>query len=98
VVVTSATPRLSQEVWLGSDLRVLRVRRSTSAGEMLWDVGLDDHDETGGAQAPRLLHLDAPQAHTKVDLRLRNVSAGGQPPATAFVLNAPQGMRVEVVE
>jgi hypothetical protein len=95
-LVLSST-RMRQEVALGGDLRVLRVRRLDGGGNLLWAVGLDDHDDSSGAQVPRLIHLDAPLGKTTVDLRLRNVLAGKPPAAGAFLLGAPPGMRVEEV-
>jgi hypothetical protein len=93
-----STPGVVQWVSLGDDLRVLRVRRTTERGDLLWEVSLDEHDDAGGAQVPRLLHLEAPAGKTKVDLRLRNVLTGKPPPAGAFQLGVPQGMRVEDVD
>lgn len=92
-----AAPGVLQRVSLGGDLRVNEVRRTTEGGALLWDVGLDEHDDSSGAQVPRLLHLDAPAGKIKVDLRLRNVVAGKPPPAGAFLLGPPPGMRVEEV-
>jgi len=92
-----SSPSMRQEVALGADLRVLRVRRLDAAGKLLWSVGLDEHDDSSGAQVPRLLHLDAPDGKTTVDLRLRNLLTGKPPPAGAFLLGAPPGMRVEDV-
>ncbi len=51
-----------------------------------------------GARVPRMLHLEEPQAKTKVDLRLRNVLAGKPPPSGAFLLGVPPGMKVEEVQ
>src|SRR5256886_1217933 len=91
-------PRLRQEVTLGGDLRVVQVRRFDDADKLLWSVGLDEHDDSSGAQVPRLLHLEAPSAKIKVDLRLRNVLSGKPPPSGAFLLGVPPGMRVEEVQ
>ncbi len=91
-------PRMRQEVLLGGDLRVVEVRRFEGRDRLLWSVGLDEHDDTSGAQVPRLLHLDAPPGRIKVDLRLRNVLAGKPPPSGAFLLGVPPGMRVEEVQ
>jgi hypothetical protein len=93
-----AAPRVRQEVLLGGDLRVLRISRFDAANKLLWSVGLDEHDDSSGAQVPRLIHLDAPPAKTKVDLRLRNVLSGKPPPSGAFLLGVPPGMRVEEVQ
>jgi outer membrane lipoprotein-sorting protein len=77
---------LSKElVWLGNDMRVRRLERDG------WAVTLDDHDDG----VPRSIHLEAPRANTKVDLRLRNVATGKSPPETAFRLTPPAGIRVE---
>ncbi|MCA1827777.1 MAG: outer membrane lipoprotein carrier protein LolA [Myxococcales bacterium] len=75
-----------ERVWLGGDMRVRRVERDG------WAVTLDDHDDSG---VPRTIHLDAPSGNTKVDLRLRNVATGKPPPAGAFQLTPPAGMRIE---
>jgi len=83
---------------LGGDLRVVQVRRLDAAGALLWSVGLDEHDDSSGAQVPRLLRLLAPPGKIKVDLRLRNVIAGKPPPSGAFLLGVPPGMKVEEVQ
>ena len=93
-----ARPGVRQEVRLGADMRVLEVRRIGDGGNLLWSVGLDEHDDSSGAQVPRLLHLEAPSGKTKVDLRLRNILTGKPPPQGAFLLGPPQGMRIEEVE
>jgi len=90
-------PGVVQEVSLGGDLRVLKVRRTTEGGSLLWEVSLDEHDDRSGAQVPRLLHLDAPPIRTKVDLKLRGIVTGKPPPAGAFLLGPPQGMQIEEV-
>lgn len=92
------SPRMRQEVLLGSDLRVVEVRRFDARDHLLWSAGLDEHEDASGAQVPRLLHLDAPPGRIKVDLRLRNVLAGKPPPSGAFLLGVPPGMRVEEVQ
>jgi len=92
-----SSPRMRQEVALGGDLRVLGVRRLDAQGNLLWAVALDDHDDSSGAQVPRLLHLDAPRGKISVDLRLRNILTGKPPPSGAFLLGAPPGMRIEDV-
>jgi hypothetical protein len=96
--LTFTAPGVSQQVSLGGDLRVLQVQRTTDQGKLIWKVSLDQHDGASGAQLPMLLHLDAPDARTQVDLRLRNVVTGKEPPASAFLLAVPQGMRVEEVQ
>ena len=93
-----ASPRMRQEVVLGGDLRVVQVRRLDAANKLLWSVGLDEHDDASGAQVPRLLHLEAPPDKIKVDLRLRSLLAGKPPPAGAFLLGVPPGVRVEEVQ
>ena len=93
-----AAPGTVQQVWLGGNLRVQKVRRSSERGDLLWEVTLDEHDDSSGAQLPRLIHLEAPLGKTRVDLRLRNLIAGKPPPQGAFLLGVPQGMRVEEVE
>jgi len=91
-------PRVRQEVALGGDLRVVGVRRSDAEGKLLWTIGLDEHDDSSGAQVARLVHLEAPMAQTKVDLRLRNILTGKPPPSGAFLLGVPPGMKVEDVQ
>jgi hypothetical protein len=93
-----ASSRLRQEVTLGADLRVVQVRRFDAKNELLWSVVLDEHDDSSGAQVPRLLHLEAPLGKTRVDLRLRNILSGKPPPSGAFLLGPPPGMRVEEVQ
>jgi hypothetical protein len=88
----------SQQVSVGTDLRVTQVRRLGDQDNLLWAVKLDQHDDASGAQLPMLLHLDAPGAGTQLDLRLRNVATGKEPPAAAFSLAVPQGVRVEEVQ
>ena len=95
--LTLAKPGLVQQVKLGKDLRVLEVGRTSEGGSPIWDVTLDEHDDSSGAQLPRLIHLDAPLGKTRVDLRLRNIVTGKPPPAGAFLLGVPQGMKVEEV-
>jgi outer membrane lipoprotein-sorting protein len=86
-----------QQVSLGADLRVVRVLRTLGPDKVLWDIKLDQHDDASGAELPMLLQFDAPDAKTKVDLRLRNVATAKEPPRTAFELKVPQGVRVEDV-
>lgn len=93
-----AAPGVVQQAWLGGDLRLRKVRRATEGGDLLWEVTLDEHDDSSGAQLPRLIHLDAPRGKTKVDLRLRNILTGKPPPQGAFLLGVPQGMQVEEVQ
>jgi hypothetical protein len=86
-----------QEVVLGDDLRVKEVRRSRVLGgqtELLWSVQLDEHDGASGQQIPRLLHFMAPERHTEVDLRLRDLLVGKPPPANAFAPLPPAGIPV----
>jgi outer membrane biogenesis lipoprotein LolB len=97
-LLTLAAPGTVETVTLGGDLRVTKVRRTTERGDLLWEVTLDEHDDSTGAQLPRLIHLEAPLGKTRVDLRLRNLLAGKPPPQGAFLLGVPQGMRVEEVE
>ena len=85
----------TQELWLGDDLRVGRVRRSRAGGALLWEARLDEFDDAGGAPLPRLLHFSVPDAKTEIDLRLKNVLAQRPPPAGAFLLGVPDGMQVE---
>ena len=76
---------VNQKAWLGADFRVTKITRPG------WTVTLDDHD----AGVPHTLQLEAP--NTKVELRLRNVQTGVKPPASAFQLAPPQGMKIEEV-
>ena len=93
-----SSPQLRQEVMLGGDLRVLAVRRMDAAGNLLWRVTLDEHDDSSGVDVPRLFHLEAPPQRITLDLRLRNILTGKPPPSGAFLLGAPPGMRVEEVQ
>jgi hypothetical protein len=92
-VLTFSNGAVSQEVTVGGDLRVTQIRR-TSDHNLLWSVQLDQHQD---GRVPLLLHFEAPGAKTQVDLRLRNAETGKEPPAAAFQLAAPQGIRVEEV-
>jgi hypothetical protein len=95
-----------QTVVVGGDLRVLEVGRFVAGQRpaLLWSARLDEHDPLGGAQVPRLLHLHIPKATSgeakdiEIDLKLKNILAGKPPPAAAFVLVPPAGMRVEELE
>jgi hypothetical protein len=82
-----------QQVSVGGDLRVQHVRRFI-AGRPYWTVDLDEHDDTGGVQMPRLLHFVVPDSKTEVDLRLRDRLVGKPPPNGAFQLAAPPGVKV----
>ena len=93
-----SSPLLRQEVMLGGDLRVLAVRRLDARNTLLWSVTLDEHDDSSGAEVPRLLHLEAPPDRIKVDVRMRNILTGKPPPSGAFLLGVPPGMRVEEVQ
>lgn len=85
----------TQDLWLGDDLRVGRVRRAGKGGALLWEARLDEFDDQSGALVPRLLHFSVPGAKTEIDLRLKNVLAEKPPPAGAFLLGVPEGMQVE---
>jgi len=93
-----AAPGVVQQAGLGDDLRVLWVRRTTEQGAILWEVTLEEHEDSGGALVPRVLHLEAPSGKTKVDLRLKNVVSGQPPPGNAFLLAPPPGMKIEEVQ
>jgi outer membrane lipoprotein-sorting protein len=80
-----------EEVTLGADLRLAHVSQKP-----LWELSLDDDDDSSGAQVPRHLHLEA--RDTKVDLHTRNNDFGRAPPPQAFRLEPPAGMRVEDVQ
>jgi hypothetical protein len=82
-----------QQVSVGGDLRLQHVRRFV-AGRTFWTVDLDEHDDAGGVQMPRLLHFVVPDNKTEVDLRLRDRLVGKPPPNGAFQLGPPPGVRV----
>ena len=84
-----------QDLWLGTDLRIGEVRRSTTGGALLWTVRLDEFDDSSGVLLPRLIHLSVPEKKTEIDLKLKNLLAQKPPPGGAFLLGVPQGMRVE---
>jgi hypothetical protein len=85
----------TQDLWLGDDLRVGRVRRGRADGALLREATLDEFDDASGTLLPRLLHFSVPDAKTGLDLRLKNVLAQKPPPAGAFLLGVPDGMQVE---
>jgi len=95
VLVLEAPGGLSQEICAGSDLRIERVRR-LHGKDLWWSATLEDHDDQGGAQMPRLIHFSIPGEKTEVELTLRDRLIGKPPPFGAFQLGAPPG--VEVVE
>jgi hypothetical protein len=95
VLVLEAPGGLSQEVSAGSDLRIDGVRRLRGK-DLWWSATLEDHDDAGGAQMPRLLRFSIPSDKTEVELTLRDRLIGKPPPFGAFQLGAPPG--VEVVE
>jgi hypothetical protein len=82
-----------QQVSVGDDLRLQHVRRFV-AERPYWSVDLEEHDDTGGVQMPRLLHFVVPGDKTEVDLRLRDRLVGKPPPNGAFQLVAPPGVKV----
>lgn len=91
-----------QEVLLGPDLRLLEVRRVLAGGprdaEVLWAARLDDHDGASGRPLPRLLHLSVPAERIEIDLKIKGLLVGKPPPARAFALEPPPGVRVEELE
>ena len=95
MLVLEAPGGLSQEISAGSDLRIETVRRLRGK-DLWWSAQLEDHDDKGGAQMPRLLHFSIPGEHTEVELSLRDRLIGKPPPFGAFQLGPPPG--VEVVE
>jgi hypothetical protein len=95
VLVLEAPGGLSQEVSAGSDLRIESVRRLRGK-DLWWSAQLEDHDDKGGAQMPRLLHFSIPGERAEVELTLRDRLIGKPPPFGAFQLGPPPG--VEVVE
>jgi hypothetical protein len=84
---------VTQEVSVGGDLRLQHVRRFVD-GRPWWSVDLDEHDDLGGVQMPRLLHFVIPDRKTEIDLRLRDRLVGKPPPNGAFQLGAPAGVKV----
>jgi outer membrane lipoprotein-sorting protein len=94
-VLTFESAGAVQAVTLSSDLRVLQIQRTAGSGKLLWGIKLDQHDDATGL--PLLFQFTAPDAKTQVDLRLRNLSTGKEPPKTAFELAVPNGSRVEEV-
>lgn len=94
-VLTFESGGTVQAVTLGADLRVLQIRRTSGADKLLWGIKLDQPDDASGL--PLLLQFTAPQVKTQVDLRLRNLTTGKEPPKTAFELSVPEGSRVEEV-
>jgi hypothetical protein len=94
--LTVSGPDGSERVVLGNDLRVRQIERSGRGGQLLWTVKLDQYDDA--AAVATLVQFEAPAANTKVDLRLRNLTAGKPPPGAAFQLAVPQGARVEEVQ
>jgi hypothetical protein len=93
VLVVEAPDGISQEICAGSDLRVERVRRFRGK-DLWWSASLEDHDDQGGAQMPRLLRFSVPGEKTEVELTLRDRLIGRPPPSGAFQLGAPQGVRI----
>jgi hypothetical protein len=93
VVVLQAPGGISQEVCAGSDLKIERVRRFRG-NDLWWSATLEDHDDKGGAQMPRLLHFSVPGANTEVELTLRDRLIGKPPPLGAFRLAPPPGMKI----
>jgi len=91
---------LVQEVVVhAGDRRVLDVRRypaSGSAQQPLWSVQLEDHDDSSGAQLPRVVKLSVPAEKILLDLRIREQMTGKPPPYNAFAIQPPRG--VEVIE
>jgi hypothetical protein len=96
----------SQHLTVGPDLRVLEVSRFLAGPtpQLLWTAKLDEHDAMGGGLVARLLHLHIPKATSgeakdiEIDLKLKNILAGKPPPAAAFTLLPPAGMRIEELE
>ena len=95
VLVLDAPGGLSHVICAASDLRIERVRRLRGK-DLWWSAALEDHDDQGGAQMPRLIHFSIPGEKTEVELTLRDRLIGKPPPFAAFQLGAPPG--VEVVE
>jgi len=93
VLVLTAPGGVSQEVCAGSDLRIERVRRFRGK-DLWWTATLEDHDDKGGAQMPRLLHFSIPAEKTEVELTLRDRLIGKPPPFGAFQLGPPPGVRI----
>jgi hypothetical protein len=93
VLVLEAPGGISQEICAGSDLRIERVRRFRGK-DLSWSAALEDHDDKGGAQMPRLLHFSVPGEKTEVELTLRDRLIGKPPPFGAFRLGPPPGVQI----
>jgi len=96
-VLTLTSGEVRQEVSVGADLRIDRVRRLRSA-QPLWEVALDDFDDASGQQMPRQLRLTAPAERIQVELQLKERVWGKPTSPAAFQLTPPQGVRVVEVE
>jgi len=93
VLLLRAPGGVWQEICAGSDLRVERVRRFRGE-DLWWSATLEDHDDKGGAQMPRLLRFSIPGEKTEVELTLRDRLIGKPPPSGAFQLGPPPGVRI----
>jgi hypothetical protein len=62
--------------------------------DLWWSAALEDHDDKGGAQMPRLLHFSVPGDKTEVELTLRDRLIGKPPPSGAFQLGPPPGVQI----
>jgi hypothetical protein len=96
-VLTLAAGEVRQEVFVGADLRIERVRR-LRGGDPWWEVQLDDFDDASGQQMPRHLHLSAPADKIQVDVQLKERVWGKPTSPSAFQLTPPKGAKVEDVE
>lgn len=94
-VLTFESGSTLQTVTASADLRVLQIKRTLGTDKLLWGIKLDQHDDATGLAL--LLQFNAPEVKTQVDLRLRNLATGKEPPKTAFELSVPNGSRVEEV-
>jgi len=88
---------VTQDVFLGADLRVNQVRRFRR-GELWWDVALDDFDDASGHQMPRRLRLSAPADKIQVEVQLKERVWGKPTSPAAFQLTPPKGAKIEDVE
>jgi outer membrane biogenesis lipoprotein LolB len=96
-VLTLTSGEVRQEVSVGGDLRIERVRRLRRA-DLSWEVALDDFDDASGQQMPRQLRLAAPAEQIRVELQLKERVWGKPTSPAAFQLTPPQGVRVVDVE
>lgn len=96
-VLTLEAGDLRQEVYVGADLRIGRVRRFRGR-DLWWEVEPDDFDDASGQQMPRRLHLSAPAERIQVELQLKERVWGKPTSPAAFELNPPRGVKIVEVQ